>query len=138
MNDQDTGRGSDLGTDRDQIHDLLARYCLLLDRDEHAAWVELFVPEGTFEVYGRTFAGHPGLLGMATAAPGGLHLGGPPTIELDGDTARTSQNLLFVDRSTGESRGAVYDDRLVRTADGWRFASRRCRFVTPHGLQDRP
>jgi len=89
-------------------------------------------------VYGRTFEGHVGLLRMAMAAPGGLHLGGAPVIELDGATARTSQNLLFIDRSNGESRGAVYEDELVRTPDGWRFASRRCRFITPDGLRDRP
>lgn len=125
-------------TDLEAIRDLLARYCLHLDKDEHEDWVALFTPDATYQVYGRSFEGHQGLLRMATGAPGGLHLGGPPVIELDGDTARTSQNLLFVDRGNGQSRGAVYDDVLVRTAEGWRFASRRCRFVTAHGLRDRP
>jgi hypothetical protein len=125
-------------SDRDEICDLLARYCLHLDRDEHEAWVALFTADAVYEVYGRTFEGHEGLLRMATGAPGGLHLGGPPVVELDGDTARTSQNLLFIDRSNGESRGAVYEDALVRTTDGWRFARRRCRFVTAEGLRDRP
>jgi len=125
-------------SDHDAIRDLLARYCLHLDRDEHEAWVALFTEDAAYEVYGRTFAGHDGLRAMVTAAPGGLHLGGQVSIEIDGDTARTSQNLLFVDRSTGESRGAVYADRLVRTEAGWRFAHRRCWFVTPGGLRDRP
>lgn len=127
-------------TDLDDIRQLLAQYCVLLDADDHETWLRLFLPDASFLVYGRSFDGHEGLLRMATNAPGGLHLGGQPVIEIDADgtTARTTQNLLFVDRSNGESRGAVYDDVLVRTDEGWRFASRRCRFVTPEGLRDRP
>jgi hypothetical protein len=48
------------------------------------------------------------------------------------------QNLLFVDRSDGVSRGAVYFDELSRTVDGWRFAKRRCQFIVADGLSDRP
>ena len=90
-------------------------------------------------MYGRTLRGHDGLREMMAGAPGGLHLGGPPVIELVGsDAARTQQNLMFVDRLTGETRSAVYDDELVRTEAGWRFVSRRCRFIGPDGLADRP
>lgn len=127
-----------MNSDHEAIRDLLARYCLYLDRDEHEAWVGLFTPDARYLVYGRTYEGHDGLRAMVTGAPGGLHLGGPPVIEIDGDRATTMQNLLFVDRRNGESRGAVYDDLLVRTPDGWRFAERQCRFLTPDGLRDRP
>lgn len=124
--------------DREQVADLLARYCLALDRHEVETWVGLFTPGAVYHVYGRSFEGHDGLRAMATAAPHGLHLGGPAVIEVEGDTATTQQNLLFLDVATGELRGAVYDDELVRTSGGWRFASRRCRFITPDGLRDRP
>jgi len=125
--------------DHAEITNLLARYCLLLDHDDVAAWVSLFVPESIYEVYGRTLSGHDGLREMMAGAPGGLHLGGPPVIELVGsDAARTRQNLIFVDRLTGETRSAVYDDELVRTEGGWRFVSRRCQFIGPDGLADRP
>jgi len=125
--------------DHDDIRNLLARYCLLLDHDDVDEWLMLFTDDATYEVYGRAFEGHDGLRRMVTGAPGGLHLGGPPVVELvDADRARTQQNLLFIDRVTGESRSAVYDDRLVRTSDGWRFASRRCRFIVREGLSDRP
>lgn len=120
------------------IRDLLARYCLYLDRDDVESWVVLFTADATYAVYGRIFSGHDGLRRMLSGAPRGLHLGGPPVIEVDGDRARTQQNLLFVDSANGESRGAVYDDELVRTAHGWRIASRRCRFITADGLRDRP
>jgi SnoaL-like domain len=121
------------------IGDLLARYCITLDLDDHEGWVALFTPEARYEVYGRSFNGHDGLLAMSKAAPGGLHLGGVPVIEMTGpDTARTTRNLLFVDRSDGAARHAVYVDELVRTPNGWRIASCRCRFITAGGLSDRP
>ena len=125
--------------DHDEIRNLLARYCLLLDHDDLDGWVALFTEDATYEVYGRTFNGHDGLRRMLTGAPGGLHLGGPPVVEIvTAGRARTQQNLLFVDRTTGVSRSAVYDDELVRTGEGWRFASRRCRFMVADGLSDRP
>ncbi len=125
--------------DHAAITNLLARYCLALDLDDVEGWVELFLPEATYEVYGRTFEGHAGLRQMMSAAPGGLHLGGVPVVEmLDQDRARTRQNLLFVGRADGVWRSAVYVDELRRTPQGWRIASRRCRFIVADGLSDRP
>ena len=121
------------------IADLLARYCLTLDADDADGWIALFLPDASFEVYGRSYDGHEGLRRMVTAAPGGLHLGGPPVIEMiSPDHARTLRNLLFVDRRSGESRRAVYNDELQRTASGWRIAHTRCRFIAADGLSDRP
>lgn len=121
------------------ISQLLARYCLTLDQDDVEGWVALFTPDARYEVFGRAFEGHAGLRRMLKGAPSGLHLGGPPVIEqVDRDHARTTQNLLFVDSTSGASRSAVYDDELRRTQDGWRIAKRRCRFLTPDGLRDRP
>jgi hypothetical protein len=125
--------------DRGAITDLLARYCLTLDLDDVDGWVALFTPDARYHVYGRSFDGHEGLRRMMAAAPGGLHLGGPPVIDvLDDDRARTTRNLLFVERGGGEQRSAVYTDDLVRTDDGWRIASCRCRFIVADGLSDRP
>lgn len=121
------------------ISDLLARYCLTLDTDDVEGWVSLFTPEASYEVYGRVFSGHEGLRAMMGAAPGGLHLGGQAVIDMLADNrARTRRNLLFVDRTDGASRNAVYTDELVRTPDGWRIATCRCQFITPGGLADRP
>jgi len=125
--------------DHAEIRNLLSRYCLLLDHDDVDGWVALFTTDATFDVYGRTFAGHDGLRRMLSGAPGGLHLGGALVIDLvDADHARTQQNLLFIDRTNGESRSAVYYDELVRTDAGWRIAARRCRFIVADGLSDRP
>lgn len=124
-------------SDELEIRNLLARYCLFLDLDDIDAWVGLFTEDAVYQVYGREWVGHERLRSMFAGAPGGLHLGGPPVIELDGDRARTLRNLLFVERS-GEQRSAVYDDDLVRTDAGWRIARTRCRFIVVDGLSDRP
>lgn len=121
------------------ITQLLARYCITLDLDDVDGWVALFTPDARYEVFGRTFEGHEGLRKMAHVAPGGLHLGGPPVIEMQGpDRAKTMQNLLFVERTSDVSRYAVYHDELHRTSEGWRIAKRRCQFIVPEGLADRP
>lgn len=121
------------------ITQLLARYCLSLDVDDVDGWVGLFTEDAAYEVYGRSWDGHDGLRKMMSVAPGGLHLGGPPVIDMvDDDHAKTMQNLLFVERTTGIQRNSVYDDDLLRTPDGWRIARRRCRFIVADGLSDRP
>lgn len=121
------------------ICDLLARYCLALDADDVEGWLALFLPDACYEVYGRHFEGHAGLRRMLEAAPGGLHLGGPPAVEMTApDRARTRRNLLFVDRRSGGTRSAVYEDELRRTPEGWRIARCRCRFLVAEGLADRP
>jgi hypothetical protein len=127
-----------IADDHAEIRNLLARYCLYLDLDDAEAWVGLFTPDAVYQVYGREWAGQDRLRDMATAAPGGFHLGGPVVIDLDGDRARTTRNLLFVERETGETRRAVYNDDLLRTPGGWRIIRCRCRFHTADGLADRP
>jgi hypothetical protein len=125
--------------DHTAISNLMARYCLTLDHDDVDGWVSLFTPDATYEVYGRAYKGHEGLRAIMAGAPGGLHLGGPPVIEMvDADRARDTRNLLFVLREDGSSRSAVYTDELVRTPEGWRITACRCRFMTPTGLADRP
>jgi hypothetical protein len=121
------------------ITNLLARYCLTLDVDDVEGWVDLFTPDATYEVYGRSWEGHKGLRKMMQVAPGGLHLGGPPVIDIIGpDEALTMQNLLFVEAKTGTMRRSVYNDELRRTENGWRIAKRSCRFIVSDGLSDRP
>ncbi len=124
--------------DLSSINELLALYTNRLDRSDHHGWADLFTPDGRFEVYGRAFEGTEGLVAMSEAAPSGLHLSGAPVIHVEGDHASVEQSFLFVDQVTRESRIGFYDDQLVRTPSGWRFAVRRSTFLTPHGASDRP
>jgi len=124
--------------DQVAITDLLARYCLALDRDDLDGWVALFTDDARYHVFGRAFEGRAGLRAMMAGAPRGLHLGGMATIGVDGDTASVVQNALFVDAASHESRLVIYTDELVCSEHGWRFRSRRCQFIGADGLGDRP
>jgi uncharacterized protein (TIGR02246 family) len=124
--------------DRAAIRQLIADYALALDAGDIDACVRLFVPDGEFLVYGRSFAGHDGIAGMFRNAPRGLHLTGVSGVEVGGDTATARSQVLFVRAGDLQLRPAMYDDELVRDGGQWRFARRRCQFVTSHGLSDSP
>ena len=127
-------------TDDDQarIRELLAGYALALDVGDVDECVQLFAPDGEFLVYGRTFAGHDGIAGMFHAAARGLHLNGSARIEVEGECATARSQVLFVRAGDLQLRPAIYDDELTRIGGQWRFARRRCRFVTRAGLADSP
>lgn len=123
------------------IRELIADYALALDAGDVDACVDLFTEDGEFVVYGRSFVGHDGIRTMFSQAPRGLHLTGVSRIDIRDDTATARSQVLFVRAGDLHLRPALYDDELVRDPvhDGrWRFARRRCQFVTSHGLSDSP
>lgn len=124
--------------DEAAIRDLIARYALALDAGDVDGCVRLFAPDGEFLVYGRTFAGHDGIADMFRAAARGLHLTGVSRIAVDGQRATARSQVLFVRAGDLQLRPALYDDELTRVDGRWRFARRRCSFVTSGGLADNP
>lgn len=120
------------------IRELLAGYALALDVGEIDECVQLFEPDGEFLVYGKTFAGRDAIGGMFRDAACGLHLNGSARIEIAGERATARSQVLFVRAGDLQLRPAIYDDELTRTDGRWRFARRRCRFVTSAGLADSP
>jgi hypothetical protein len=124
--------------DLEALHVLLANYCIKMDRRDADGWAELFTPDGQFFAFGRSFDGHDGLQKLASTSPLGVHLGGEPVLELDGDQATAQQSFVFVYADDHHMRIGFYDDVLVRTEDGWRFRTRRCTFQTADGPSDRP
>jgi len=127
-----------MASDREQIDDLLTAYAIALDVDDIDECVQLFTPGGGFEVYGRRFEGWDGLRKMMTAAPRGMHFAGRAQIAVDGDRATVRSQLIFIEAAMSETRLAIYDDVVVKVDEQWRFETRRCRFLTPEGLSDRP
>lgn len=75
---------------------------------------------------------------MFRAAARGLHLTGVSRITVDGDRASARSQVLFVRCGDLQLRPALYDDELTRVDGQWRFARRRCRFITSGGLSDNP
>lgn len=124
--------------DHEEIRELLACYALALDAGDVEECVQLFAPDGEFLVYGKTFAGRDAIAGMFRDAARGLHLTGSARIEVDGQRAAARSQVLFVRAGDLQLRPALYDDELTRIDGRWRFARRRCRFVTSAGLANSP
>jgi SnoaL-like domain len=130
-----------------EIEDLAARYNLAVDFGDPAGWVSCFRPDGEFEIVAvgpRTAAvrslvpgcwrGEAELTEFATTVAGSLpcrhwshnRLLTPAS---DGLESVSYMNVYYLD-APPESRliTGVMRDRLARTGEGWRFASRRITF----------
>lgn len=123
----------DLAADRDAIRDLLARYTYNGDRGRVAELAACFADHGVLEYPGNRAQG-PGAI-AATLGSGGTRNPVPtfvrhhitnPLIEVVGDMA-TARSYFAVHSDIGPDHSGTYDDKLVRTAEGWRFARRRVR-----------
>lgn len=118
--------------DRIEILDLLARYTYNGDRGRIDALAACFADEGTLEFPGNNGTGPAGVAAALTGGERNPAIGfvrhhiTNPLIELDGDHA-TARSYFTVTSNNGPDHSGTYDDRLVRTAAGWRFAHRRVR-----------
>ena len=123
---------ADLAADRDEIRDLLARYTYNGDRGRVAELAACFAFDGILEYPGNEARGPDAI--AAALGPGSRnpaltfvrHHITNPLIEVSGDTA-TARSYFAVHSDTGPDHSGTYDDRLVRTQRGWRFAHRRVR-----------
>lgn len=125
---------ADLATDRDAIRDLLARYTYNGDRGRLDAMTACFADDGVLEYLDKA-PKRPAAIEAALSS--GTrdarltfvrhHITNPLiTVEGDGDGA-TARSYFTVHSNFGPDHSGTYDDRLVRTAGGWRFAHRRVR-----------
>jgi ketosteroid isomerase-like protein len=120
--------------DKDDIRELLARYCHLLDGYRLAAFGELFTADGVWESQDGTATGPAAITALLarlvpTPGPGTRrrHHTTNTVIDLDGDRATALSNFLVVRDAGGSAVVAVsgsYRDVLRRTGSGWRFAHR--------------
>ena len=116
--------------DHVEIRELAARYNYAIDEGRPEEWVATFVPDGTFESAALgVHTGTDALLAFATgysAAVTGRHCTSDYVVEVDGDEATSRCYLILVNNASTPivSVTAVYEDRLRRTADGWRFVHR--------------
>jgi 3-phenylpropionate/cinnamic acid dioxygenase small subunit len=116
---------SNASEDRDEILQLLYRYCHYIDSHCFHDWVSLFTEDGVFEHRGRVTTGSNDLLKMIAATEHEVmrHLVSNPVIDITGDRARVHAYLTVMNGREVGSTGA-YEDDLVRTEQGWRFARR--------------
>lgn len=134
--------------DRMQIQDLMVDYCYAIDNRDWDALDAIFTPDAIID-YSEMVGvkGHlPEIKAFLAASMGGVqasqHIISTSKITVEGDRAHgktvcTNPMALQPDGHT-MFVGLWYRDEFVRTADGWRIASRyeeNCwRFNVPPGL----
>jgi ketosteroid isomerase-like protein len=120
--------------DVEAIRTLDAVYCRLLDDGDCSGLVELFTPDGSFDGLSVATGREDLLAFFGGLAGGGLtafwHHVSNLEVTVDGDTAAV-RSLLWqpcvVDGVPHVAAGR-YADRLVRTAEGWRYTLKQVRF----------
>lgn len=118
------------------IRKVLDEYCLRLELNAFAEWLELFTEDSVYEVYKLALRGHKEMTEVLSAAPHGVHIGGAARITLDGDRAETVQNYIFVSTSTDEWNSGWYYRTLVRTGAGWKIAHTKVKFARKDDLPE--
>ena len=138
--------------DRLAIQDLIARYAVVVDSRDYDALDELFTadaridftafggPDGTVAEIKTFLAANLGIFSRTQ------HMMGLPVITVNGaraDARTPCNNPMLLTDADGATQvwliGLWYDDSLVRTDAGWRFASRRQeRCYSVVGLADTP
>lgn len=118
--------------DHQAIVELTATYCWALDEMDFERLRDVFVPDASAQL-GRT--SHEGvdeiierISSTLARFDGSQHMVSTHLIDIDGDTARCRCYLqaqhVRPDGGPLLTVGGRYEDRLVRTADGWRIAHR--------------
>lgn len=121
--------------DRLAIEDLLAQYNEVTDAEDWHAWAACFTDGGVFQGAFERFTLPAELDRYAEHAdallvewPNLRHYTTNCRIRVDGDRATCRSFLLMTSTKPGAApvnvMAGTYDDDLVRTADGWRFAAR--------------
>jgi hypothetical protein len=119
-----------------EIEQLLAKYAVrMTQKDVHAVIDEVFTPDGTYSAFGATY-GLQDFPSLVEAAPKGAYLTGTPLLDLDGDTGRGEQPMLFIDQTNHNMRMGWWTDTYVRTEGGWRLKTRSVTFLRRSGGAD--
>lgn len=122
--------------DRIAIQDLIVRESNLLDACDFDAYEALFTPDAYIDYRSAgAIDGNPRevrafLEQIMPTFPYGHHMVGNFEISVDGDTAKAkSMEWIALGWSGTEPpmtsfQGLLYEDELVRTAEGWKFSKR--------------
>lgn len=140
--------------DRIEITDLLARYVLYADAANGDAYAAMFTEGGELVFSGRTIKGRANLAKFISGKTRRtLHLAGAPLIaQISPDHMRVRSELLFIAEDAQVAPSAsqpapqmpqtigfsLYDDDIVLTPEGWKFARREAGAAIPLGAEFLP
>jgi uncharacterized protein (TIGR02246 family) len=113
-------------SDFDEIRQLHFDYVEYADKGDGDAFTKLFTPDGIWIVSrGNEFRGRQVLSDLIKVIPhGGWHKAGEVThITIDGNTA--TGGCKYEAKRDGEHVFGRYEDRYIRTEDGWCFEYRK-------------
>jgi len=124
-------------SDRDEVLNLMERYCWTVDHGDYDAWLECFTEDGTFVVRGERPSGKTVLRAFIQKEVGDAfsyvrHLIHNPMVEVVSTTEARGRSYFelrgtTVKGSDFEALGS-YEDQIVKTGEGWRFKERKARF----------
>ncbi|MFC8435462.1 nuclear transport factor 2 family protein [Streptomyces sp. NPDC057253] len=128
-------------TDRDDVLDLVARSADAVNRLDAEQFESLWTPEAAWVIdppLDFTLEGSRAEIakgfeaGMRAMWASFLQLIHSTTVDVDGDTATARTYLTeqgIRPDGTGQLLHGVYEDTVVRTDEGWRFARRHFRYL---------
>lgn len=116
--------------DRDEIRSLISRFGRAIDTKDQQLYAANFTDEGVLELPFASIVGRAAIAEMKGPPPGthAHHLFGQIDIELDGDSASvitymTATHVFSATDLTQKAQsGGWYEQQVVRTSEGWRFA----------------
>ena len=120
---------------------LLHRYAHAMDYGDESAWVDVFTPDGVFDVI-EVVGGHRVHRESGRAAFSAFisayhkppfyqkHMMVDPIIQIDGTSARVEAYFMLLQRDEADGQPLLvafgrYHDRLVKQDGRWRIAERR-------------
>jgi uncharacterized protein (TIGR02246 family) len=127
-------------SDKDEIRELLARYCFALDAGDFQAMAAPFTADGVWETAFGTGTGRDGIVAQAESIATGprprrVHLTTNIVIDLVGEMATVQSNWALIQNAPNGpmiGSGGAYTDRLVKVGGKWFFKHRKIdRFIVP-------
>jgi len=118
--------------DYNEIQSLYARYAHAFDKTDPEAYGNVFTPDGEFVIGNRVLKGRKEIASLTTAfgpiknRPKIFHVNSNVLLEPSAEGAKGSAYVVLMDLSKNPAitGGGVYEDSIVKTADGWRFKKR--------------
>lgn len=129
--------------DRIAIRELHEAYADAVVRADAGDWSKVWTEDAHWTLMGTAVEGRDAIVALWSQAMGGLEAVSfhciPSATFIDGDRATgRCQTQEIMRTKTGVTRviGGLYEDEMIRQADGWRYTKRVFRVVAEYNPQE--